>query len=171
MKAQFLETLSDGTQNPEAVCAKRALDVITREGRIDANTMRERCGGVPVEILVPALLKLVQAGDILRIDEKGSVFLEPAFVDRDSEPKAVRLVLECLVFCGVTDCDTQPRYASFGPIVKRVTVPEIDEAVAWLIENRVILRGKPQSSFVAGVRWKEMAGHMRRTNISVFGLA
>lgn len=167
MKAQFLETLSDGTQNPEAVCAKRVMAVINVDGRINADTLRERCGGVPVETLIPVLLKLVQAGDILRIDEKGSIFLEPIFVDRDSEPKAVRWVLECMVFCGVTDCDAQPRHASFGPIIKRVSLEEIETAITWLIENRVISRGKPESSFVAGIRWKEMAGHMCRTNISV----
>ncbi len=167
MKAKFNESLVDGTPNPALICAVRVLEVINKKGRVRADDLGEEAGNIPKAVLVPVLKALIDARDILRIDEGGTVFLEPLSPDRSHEPKAVRLVLENLISCKLSQHDPQPKAVSFAPIIDKVAIPEIEEAISWLISSRIIERCPGNSTFKIGPRWKEAVGGMNISNISV----
>jgi hypothetical protein len=104
----------------------RVLEVINKKGRVRADDLGEEAGNIPKAVLVPVLKALIDARDILRIDEGGTVFLEPLSRDRSHEPKAVRLVLENLISCKLSQHDPQPKAVSFVPIIDKVAIPEIE---------------------------------------------
>ena len=167
MKAQFIMTLSNGDPNPYFAIAQRALEEIGGAGRLSLEDLRERCGNPHPDVLIPALKALIESQDVLKIVEGDKVYFEPFAQNRDGEPKGVRLVLEVLVHFGVSPRHAQEVPVRFGSIINRVTVPEIEEAVKWLVDHKVIERGRAHSAFKAGPRWNEFAGTMRTWNVSV----
>lgn len=167
MKAQFVKTLGNGEPNPYFVIAQRALEEIGGAGRLSLEDLRERCGKPHMDILVPALKTLIESRDLLKITEGDKVFLELFTQDRGEEPRGVQLVLETLVHFGISPKHAQEVPVRFGSIINRLTVPEIEEALHWLVDHKVIERGRGHSAFKAGPRWAEFAGDMRPWSISL----
>lgn len=167
MKARFMQTLNNGEPNPYFQIAERALQAVNEAGRLSLGDLRERCGNPHPDVFIPALKSILESEDILKIVEGEKVFFEPYSPNRSDEPKGARLVLETLVHQGVSPRHGQEVAVRFGPIVDRLTIPEIEEGVKWLVDNKVVEKGRAHSHFKAGPRWNELAGNMRSWNVQI----
>ncbi len=167
MKAQIMQTLSDGTPNPEHVLASRILGLLSG-GPVPADELAERLKA-PMPLIVKTVWTLIQSKDILKIEEKGGVILELAELPQDTPPAGVRTLLKVLVGYGLgRPTMNQPVNVSFADFIKIHSVEEVEPAIRFLEGNRIIERHKPKtqrSTFVPGPRWADATKGM---NVGMF---